>query len=273
MLPAVLRKTKRDGWFLARSYPHFDYPWPFEKAAAYVADAKAVRRHSFLPLLSFKQKRRRYSTRSGEPVVKEKVRELAIPSHVDGYIFAWYALQLSRKYEALLQSEELQHCVLAYRAGIGTNITFARDAFGDIAGRSACLAVALDLKDFFATIAHVTLKRNWAFVLGTSGLPADHFAVFRAITAYAEADQGDCYERLGLAPNGPIPRPLCNMARFRAEIRKGGLVKVNRTDHGIPRAHRSPPFYPTSTCSASTGLCAPPLAASGVAIAATRTTS
>lgn len=235
MPPAVPRKTKRDGWFLARNYPHFDYPWPFEKAAAYVASPAAVRQHPFLPLLSFTQKRRRYSTRNDHPVVKEKLRELAIPSHVDGYIFAWYALQLSRRYEALLQAEGLHHCVLAYRAGIGTNITFARDAFGDIVNRPACLAVALDLKDFFATIAHATLKRNWASVLGTHDLPPDHYAVFRAISAYAEVDQGTCYERLGLDPCQPIPRPLCSPTRFRAEVRKGGLVKVNRRDHGIPQ--------------------------------------
>lgn len=231
----VLRKPKRGGWFLARNYPHFDYPWPYEKAAAYVADPVAVRRHAFLPFLSFEHKKRRYSTSTGEPVVKTKLRELAMPSHADGYVFAWYAFQLSRWYEEMLRASGLHECVLAYRSGIGNNITFARDAFDDVAARPGCLAIAFDLKNFFPTINHATLKRNWAHVLGTDGLPADHFAVFRAITSYAQVDRDACYKRLGIKPSQPVPRPLCSPARFRAEIKGAKLVVVNREDHGIPQ--------------------------------------
>jgi len=229
------RRLKKGGWYLARAYPHFDYPWSFEQAAAYVTDSDAIRRHSFLPLLSFTQKRRRYSTRDDEPVVKAKLRELAIPGHGDGYIFAWYAQQLSIRYEALLRAEELHHCVLAYRPSIGTNISFAREAFADIASRPACLAIALDLKNFFPTISHATLKRNWAEVAGTKGLRADHFKVFRAITNYAEVSLDACYKRLGIDQAQSVPRPLCSPARFRAEIRDAGLISVNRKDHGIPQ--------------------------------------
>lgn len=231
----VLRKPKRGGWFVARNYPHFDYPWPYEKAAAYVADPAVVQRHAFFPLLSFEQKKRRYSTSIGGPIVKTKLRELAMPSHADGYIFSWYAFQISHRYENMLRANGLHKCVLAYRSGIGNNVTFARDAFDDVAARPGCLAIAFDLKNFFPTINHATLKRNWAYVLGTDGLPADHFAVFRAITAYAQVDRSACYERLGIKPSQPVPRPLCSPARFRAEIKGAKLVAVNRKDHGIPQ--------------------------------------
>ena len=69
-----------------------------------VSDPKAVARHSFLPLVGYSKKERRYRRRPGEmkPVASTKVRELVYPSNRDGHIFAFYADRLSILYEAEL---------------------------------------------------------------------------------------------------------------------------------------------------------------------------
>lgn len=231
----VARKPKKGGWFVPRSYPHFDYPWSYDKAAVYVADCNSVRQHAFLPFLSFTQERRRYSTRSNVPLVKSKLRSLAVPSHVDGCIFSWYSHNISILYEKLLSRSGLHQCVLAYRSKSGSNITFARDAFDEIDARRSCLVLSLDLKDFFPIISYAVFKANWAYVLGSRGLPADHYAVFRAITAFAQVERDACYQHLGIDFKAPIPRPLCSPTRFRSDIRAAKLIKINRQDNGIPQ--------------------------------------
>lgn len=175
------------------------------------------------------------------PKPSSKSRPLAMASHVDGYVFAWYSYQLSKKYEAEIRGAGLHDCILAYRPRNGTNITMAEAAFSDIAQRDACIAVALDLKDFFPSIDHATLRANWARVLGTVGLPPDHFAVFRAMTIFSEVDRKACLERLGIDPTKDrIPRPICNGKQFRDAIRRGPpgaatLVSRHGLPHGIPQ--------------------------------------
>lgn len=244
MLPGRKPRVPRaGGWFERKTYTHFDVPWTFEEAAKYVTEPENIRNHEFLPFIAFTKTQRRFTRKHGGPTPKpsSKSRPLAMASHVDGYVFAWYSHQLSKKYEVAVRAAELHDCVLAYRPQNGTNITMAEAAFSDIAQRGACVAVALDLQEFFPSIDHATLKANWARILGTVGLPPDHFAVFRAMTSFAEVDRKACLERLGIDPKKDrIPRPICNGKQFRDVIRRGpaGAVKmVTRNDrpHGIPQ--------------------------------------
>jgi RNA-directed DNA polymerase len=208
-----------------------------------VTDPDLVQQHPFFPFLTFTKRQRRFKSKGDlqGPKPSFKRRALAIPSHADGYVFAWYAFQLSQRYEKLIRAMGLHESVLAYRSGIGTNIAMAGAAFDEIETRPASLAVALDLADFFPSIDHAVLKANWAEVIGTIGLPADHFAVFRAMTRWAEVDRNACLARLGIDPKvRPLPRPLCSGEQFREIVRRappGGqnLLNVNRKPHGIPQ--------------------------------------
>jgi RNA-directed DNA polymerase len=158
---------KQDGWYAARSYPHFDLPLPFEAATAYVIDPGRICRHGFHPFLSFDIVRRRYRADRNGVEVSTKRSPIASPAHVDGYIFAYYAKTLGERYESTLTVNGLGHHVLAYRSGLGSNIEFAKAAFDEINRRSECIALAFDLESFFDSIGHATLKRNWAKLLGT----------------------------------------------------------------------------------------------------------
>lgn len=231
---------KRDGWYAPRSYPHFDLPLPFETAAAYVIDPARVCRHAFHPFLSFDIVRRRYRADRNRVEISTKRRPIASPSHVDGYIFAYYAKALGERYERNLVVNGLSHCVLAYRSGLGSNIEFAKAAFDEIMRRDESVALAFDLESFFDLIGHGTLKRNWTQLLGTPQLPADHFSIFMAITRYSQVSLNECRSRLGIEKGKRTPRPICSPSVFRRVIRSNvsglpNLVTTNTANYGIPQ--------------------------------------
>ena len=233
-------------WFRPKRLPHFDAPILDRATAVRIAcDEKAVARHAFLPLIAFTKRLRRFTSSIGEePVATTKKRPLAYCSNRDAVIFSYYAHLLRTPYEALLVSLGIDECVVGYRSG-KSNIEIARDAFGEITGRGRCTALALDISGFFDSIPHAVLKSAWMHVLGSTShpLPADHYAVFRALTRHSKVDRDACLERLGLpamASLEDLPRPLCSIGDFRRVIRGDGtsmasLVEVNRTDFGIPQ--------------------------------------
>jgi len=212
-------------------------------AEALVMNPDNVISHSFLPLLSFEKRLRRFkSTRSG-PKGTTKVRDLAYSSNHDGYIFSYYANIINNLYEKEIINLGLDDVVLAYRRG-GSNITHAAAAFEEVRTRSQCVAMTFDIKSFFPSINHRVLKRNWARVLGLSALPDDHYKVFRALTSSASVKKRECLERLGFDPDTPdknLPAgPLCSIKVYRNKIRGddgtvSNLLEVNKNLSGIPQ--------------------------------------
>lgn len=237
------RRGHSDDWFSPRSYPHFDAPVTFRPAAEkvlsrFVANPGA---HRFLPLVSFESRTRRWRRDPETGIVGEKWkrRALAYCSNSDAHIFAAVGWDLADRYEAVLAHAGLESVVVGYRRGL-SNVTVARDAFGDVRRLGVCTTLALDVEDFFPSISHRVLKECWQAVLG-EGLPPAHYAVFRALTRYSTVDRRACLKRLGVQPSLPsrkLPRPLCSLAQFQRLVRgrkPRGLIETNLKAHGIPQ--------------------------------------
>lgn len=224
---------KEPAWYHKKGYAHFDLPLSAEAAQAYVSDPKRVACRSFYPFIAFNIVRRRYKSADGKGFVKKKPRPIRIASHLDGYIFAYYASEIAKKYEEHIARTPLARCVLAYRSGLGSNIEFAKDAFDEVDRRGTCVAIAMDLEGFFDSIDHGVLKKQWANVLGTANLPPDHFAVYRAMTRYAWVERDACFDALTITDRPP--KPLCRPDTFRAIVRGSGLINVNSKGFGIPQ--------------------------------------
>jgi len=129
--------------------------------------------------------------------------------------------------------------IIAYRKSKGNNVDFACAAFDEIDRRKECTAIALDISGFFDTIDHDKLKKEWCRTIGVNRLPDDHFAVFRALTRWAEVDRDKCYERLEIDTKNP-PFPICDDQTFRSVIKGRGtdydtLVTSNNNLYGIPQ--------------------------------------
>ena len=237
------KDEKRDGWYKKKGYPHFDYPLSFEKALKIVADPEQVAKHSFYPFLAYTKKERKLKRVMKRGKTSNKEREIRYASHVDGYIYAYYAKQLSQKYEDELNKLGLTNNVLAYRKDIGSNIDFFDAAKSEIGKRKTCVALTCDISGFYDSLDHNHLKEQWCRVLGTKSLPADHYNIFKSITRYSRVDRDECYEALGeekhSKKNSKLkspPNPLCaTPLEFRIKIRSAGLIKPANRDFGIPQ--------------------------------------
>lgn len=229
-------------WFEPKRYPHFDEPIRTpEQVRPLIESPEYVARHAFHPFIHFHKKARKYKRELGRFV--EKPRPLSYASHTDSLIFRRYRIILSHAYESVLTARGFSDSVLAYRSfkEKRCNIDFANRAFCWIRQNVPCVAMAFDLKDFFETIDHNILKRQWKAVLSTNSLPEDHYSVFRAVTKYAWVDRDELYLRLGLRKTKLREwyAPLCTPYEFRTLVRtqdpSRNLIKVKSDGKGIPQ--------------------------------------
>lgn len=234
-------------WFKRRSYPHFDRQIDFIQAVKLATDPEAVAKRSFMPFLAFNINQKRYKKQDDGTRKKDiKCRQVAFASHCDAAIFSYYAYLLKPLYENALEDRMLGNHVLAYRRFVPPkcNIHFAIEAFAEIERRSECVAVALDIEKFFDTIPHDALKQKWTTILGKDSLPADHYAVYKAITRWAKVNCEDAYVALDISrrqgENWKHPNTLCSPLEFREKIRGNGLIQrgyeiQNEKPVGIPQ--------------------------------------
>jgi RNA-directed DNA polymerase len=235
-------RKKRTDWFPTKTYVHFDGPLSRADAEKLATDPKSVSKHSFLPLMFFQKKVRRFRSTSEGPKGSSKNRPIAYASNHDGYIFSYYASILNIRYEQFVISNNIDSCVIGYRKG-GSNIKHAKEAFSLIKSKCPCEAIALDISGFFDNINHNVLKNSWRIVGGFHHLPDDHFKVFKALTQFATVNKPDCLERLGFkrgTRDKKLPRPLCSIEDFRNKIRGddgkcSSLLRVNDKKFGIPQ--------------------------------------
>ncbi len=221
-------------WYSKKPYPHFDLPLSEFAATEFVSNAQAIARHPFHPLIQYSLTRpriKKVETENGRKLIKEpKTRTIAYPSHKDGYIFACYKGLLEGPYEAWLNANALNETVTAFRSINQNNITLAKKAFDFVRLHPGCEIIATDIESFFDQIDHAILKQVWQRFLAVTRLPADHFAVFRAVTHYSVVERHKLYNKLGLPlrrrRKGPRDiRRLCAPTQFRHKIVLSNLVK------------------------------------------------
>jgi hypothetical protein len=244
-------------WSLTRDklkmYPHFDAPLSIDEATALATDPARVCSHAFYPLLLFREEWWQFGRKAR--AVEKKSRKIRYAARSDAYIYSYYRHLLSERYERRLVELGIADNVIAYRkipaaplSGGKCNIHFAGEAFSAVARLGDCCAVTLDISKFFESIDHGRLKRVWCNLLGVERLPDDHWAVYRAITRYAEVDRDLAYERLGFARrrrNGgweyqkskrEMPLQLCSPSVFRSKIAGNeSLIVPNTNAYGIPQ--------------------------------------
>lgn len=139
-----------------------------------------------------------YDIKTNKPIRNAKVRPLHYASHFDSLVYGYYAHLLNQKYIAKLEEEPLlNEAITAYRKILidknstsgKSNIHFAKECFDEIRDRAdnseEVLVLAFDLKSFFSTLDHKYLKERWAWLIGKSKLPEDHYNVFKACTNFS----------------------------------------------------------------------------------------
>lgn len=193
--------------FKIKSYLHFDHPFNFPKfkgeIKSIVESPAKVAAYSFKPLVKILLKTPRYKyqeeiaggpflsakERKGGYGLETKIRPISFASHKDRYIYGFYSYGLTEKYQDYIKANGFGNCVLAYRNDLNEkcNIQFAKEVFDHIKATGPCTAVALDVKGYFDSIDHQTLKEKWCKILGLPDkeLPEDHYNIFSSLTRYS----------------------------------------------------------------------------------------
>ncbi|QXP69949.1 RNA-directed DNA polymerase (Reverse transcriptase) [Polaribacter sp. R2A056_3_33] len=206
----MIKKKEKD-WFKDRGYPHFSNKTPMsvkEKVKHYVFNPIKIAKHSFSPLIFKEIKQRRYKEscfdgelkrshkklKEGDLVSNTKIREILYATHMDAHVYSYYTQKIiTPKYESYLSKNKLlSESITAYRrietednVKFKNNVHFAKDVFDEIKRRENCVALVLDIENFFPTLNHKKLKLAWAKILGNKTLPKDHYNLFKAVTRFS----------------------------------------------------------------------------------------
>jgi RNA-directed DNA polymerase len=234
------KQPKKEGWYLSKKYPHLDLPLSFENTKKYVTDASKIAKHNFYPFMSYEKKERRY--RGKFKKASNKIRPIKYASHLDGNIYSYYALMLKGYYEQRISLLGLNEVAIGYRSGKGSNIHLAEQVFCEIKSRKNCVAIAVDINNFYGHIDHLNLKREWCLVLGVDKLPADHFVIFKSLTKSTSVDRTKLSIRLNHSLKKLPLRLVKNAKEFRMirdeDKRKPTderIFEKNINSYGIPQ--------------------------------------
>lgn len=211
-------------WYRTRGYAHFDLPVS-KKYLNRILDPMFIASHAFHPFIRQIRVEKRYKLLAGgKREVVGKERPIAYASHGDSALYDYYKYILSPLYELALSKFGVSHCVLAYRKSKvpRSNIHFAKEVFDHIRSSSPCVAVALDIEDFFGSIPHKLVKQQWQQLLGLKSLPSDHYKVYRSLTKWTFVDRARLMDVLGrgkhAASRWPRRLPVCDSAAFRRVV-------------------------------------------------------
>lgn len=251
-----------------KHYPHFDAPLRLSEIRRIVNDPKRVASNAFYPLIQYEKKWQPFRKPKGKASgtgktqrPSKKSRLIRYAARRDAYIFARYRRILSPLYEREIEKRDIADVPIAYRkiqgpTGKGKcNIEFAKDVFDTIASLNDCYVITLDIARFFESLDHQRIRELWESLLDVGTLPADHEAVYKALTDYRWVDRTEAYRRLGhfgekltdkgekiegyLTPFASMPKQLCTPAEFREKIagkgKKPSIIKSNPHQHGIPQ--------------------------------------
>jgi hypothetical protein len=237
-LSDTLWKPKR-----RKTYPHFDGHLSDRAIHALVTNPTRVARNAFYPFIVFEKKFNRFGTTTPRDD-RQKSRQLRYACRKDSYIYEYYRELLAARYEAELKKRGLSEVVIAYRKlrtpnGHGMcSVDFAHFAFRRIASHDKCIAMVLDISNYFESLDHARIKQIWCTLLNRSTLPQDHYAIFKSLTRYRQMPREEVYRRLGLddVPRNELPIQLCTASEFRAKlVIPPGAISTNPEKFGIPQ--------------------------------------
>lgn len=204
-----------------------------------------VAKHTFYPFIRMDTREKRYRRApdgSRRRIKSTKKRPIDYAAHKDSLVYSWYAAYLTERYERELVSRGISPNVIAYRSirdpGKSTgksNVDFAKEALDFIEQNAPCDILAIDVSKFFQEINHDILKRQWANLLGTSLLPADHFHVFSGITRFKFVRSGRIRALISEARIKRRPR-ICTPVEFKVRIIANRLQEIGgKHGNGIPQ--------------------------------------
>ena len=218
-------------WFKTRGYRHFDAPVG-GRYAAKACDPTFVAKHSWLPLIHYVKRTKRYKSATAKTVYKD--RSIMYASHRDACILSKYAHDLTKVLDQHYRANGLDRHVIAYRKLGRANYHFAADAYRFAKAKDECVVLCFDVTGFFDNLDHRLLKDRLKRALGVSELPSDWYAVFRHVTKYRKVELAALKAHPDFGPRleGSKREPIATIKELTAA---GVPIASNRNRFGIPQ--------------------------------------
>jgi len=191
-----------------------------------------VAAHTWLPLIKYVKRVKRYKPREGQTVYKE--RPIMYASHRDACILKRYGRHLEGILNKHYAKVGLNDVVIAYRKLGKANYHFSADAYGFAKSMAPCKVLCFDITGFFDNLDHSILKERLRRILGVTELPDDWHAVFRAVTRYCSIEREHLATHTVFGPRltEKTRKPVATMA----EIKAAGIpLARNKNKFGIPQ--------------------------------------
>lgn len=213
---------------LDRKYNHFDLWISYNKVKKYIMDPNNIKAHGFYPLIHFEIPKPKWEREKGKASINfDKKRNIFYASHIDSWIYRYYAYKFNESYNQFLDNKHLNEVAVAYRNNLRqNNIDFANKAFSFIRNlkedNKELYVIIGDFTDFFDNLDHEYLKNNLKIVLGKKRLDDDEFAVFKNVTRASYFELVDIIKWHKLKDNKKSRR-LVNKKNFN----QGRILNVN----------------------------------------------
>lgn len=227
---------KKNNLFKYKGYTHFDERKNPVKYLDKIKNPCWVKKHGFYPFIHYKIVFNKYIEKSNGKEKKKKKRNIYYSSHIDRYIYQYYADNLNKKYNRYAKVNGINQSIIGYRRGFKgkNNIHFAKEVFEFIAGQKRAIIIVGDFSDFFDNLDHEYLKQTINMVQGTRKLEDDEYKVFKSITKFTYVNLDDIEADIGKTRKEMRrDNKYYNTQQFQ-EFKKKNLHK-NEYDYGIPQ--------------------------------------
>lgn len=210
-----------------------------------------IKNHQFLPLVKFIKKEIRFKRgKSKQRVRSAKERPIMYASHLDAFIYSFYAHQWGKAYETFLQKEGIEDNVIAYRKKSHqkvkkpgkNNIYFAYEVFGYIQSLGNCTVVIADISKFFDKLNHKYLKQSLCQILETERLSDDEYKTLKSLMQFrfilndsTKKKTHSSYAKFLNKVLKESKKKSSSLPEAIYELGRNGLIVENRTTWGIPQ--------------------------------------
>ncbi len=232
-------KKKQVKIFKYKQYPHFDEKIHWKCVVGKIENSEFIKSHAFYPFIRYCQVMQKYPKKyiCGDSQKRDdpKTRTIMYSSHIDRYIYEYYAHLINTKYNNKVKEIGVNKCAVAYRTNLRkSNINFAKETFYFIRDCNDALVIIGDFTKYFDFIDHKCLKQQLCSLLGEQKLPDDYYAVFRSVTkfSYLELDEILKYKNMTKSEFNQLGRIFSPV-----ELRnyKKGRILHNKNTYGIPQ--------------------------------------
>ena len=155
-------------------------------------------------------------------------------SHRDSCILAKYSSELVGRLDKWYSANGLNETVVAYRPLGKSNYHFAERVQNFVRSQPSLTVMCFDVTGFFDNLNHAHLKERIKWLLEVDELPADWYAVFRAVARYrfVNLEHLKAYPPFAQRLKARGPHPLATIKEVKT---KGVLIEENKNKFGIPQ--------------------------------------